>query len=71
MSRVSLKINDLASRCKKAPTTVPTKLVVAPMIVATLLTSSHLKIDTTAISATRPKPVMMIHNPYLIRIEST
>lgn len=29
---------------KKEPTTVPTKLVVAPMAVATLVTSFHLKI---------------------------
>src|SRR5215216_6202202 len=47
-------------------TTVPTKLVVAPMAVGTLVTSFHLKIDTTVINAIRANPVRMIHSPYLI-----
>ena len=48
---------------RKEPTTVPTKLVVAPMAVATLVTSSHLKIETTQTRATSRNPARMIHSP--------
>jgi hypothetical protein len=51
---------------KKEPTTVPTRLVVAPMTVATLVTSFYLRMEAAVIKAISKKPMRMIQNPYFI-----